>query len=77
MCLRTISWNSFSYAMSPDAAICEVRISLSVMPPSAETTTMTGSCCDSTICLTLNMLWMEPTEVPPNFITFMSVYNIR
>ena len=41
------------------------------MPPKALTTTMTGSVCLSTILLTLSMLSTEPTDVPPNFITFI------
>ena len=40
--------------------------------PSAETTTITGSRQLSTICLTLDMLSTEPTDVPPNFNTFIS-----
>ena len=49
----------------------EVCISLSVMPPRADTTTMTGSCWASTMRFTLKMLSTEPTDVPPNFITFI------
>ena len=41
------------------------------MPPKADTTMMVGSCCASTIFLTLRMLLAEPTDVPPNFITFI------
>ena len=55
------------------AAICEVLINLSVIPPKADTTTITGSSTASTICLTLKMLFTEPTDVPPNFITFMQL----
>ena len=44
-----------------------------VMPPNAETTTITGSLADSTILFTLKMLFTEPTDVPPNFITFMKI----
>ena len=45
------------------------------MPPNAETTTITGSPADadSTILFTLKMLFTEPTDVPPNFITFMKI----
>ena len=43
------------------------------MPPNAETTTITGSFADSTILFTLKMLFTEPTDVPPNFITFMKI----
>ena len=43
------------------------------MPPNAETTTITGSLADSTILFTLKMLFTEPTDVPPNFITFMKI----
>ena len=49
----------------------EAFISLSVMPPKADTTTMTGSCWTSTMRFTLKMLSTEPTDVPPNFITFI------
>ena len=49
----------------------EVCISLSVMPPKADTTTMTGSCRASTMRFTLKILSTEPTDVPPNFITFI------
>jgi Na+/citrate or Na+/malate symporter len=41
------------------------------MPPNAETTTIKGSLIASTILLTLKMLFAEPTDVPPNFITFI------
>ena len=58
------------------AAIFEVLINLSVMPPNAETTTITGSPADSTILFTLKMLFTEPTDVPPNFITFMQILYI-
>ena len=40
---------------------------------SVETTTITGSLADSTILFTLKMLFTEPTDVPPNFITFMKI----
>ena len=38
------------------------------------TTTITGSLADSTILFTLKMLFTEPTDVPPNFITFMKIH---
>ena len=57
-----------------EAAILEVQISLSVIPPNAETTTITLSSIPSTIRLTLNMLLTEPTDVPPNFNTFIDMY---
>ena len=50
-----------------------VRSSWSVMPPKADTTTMAGSWADSTMRFTVRMLSTEPTEVPPNFITFMQM----
>ena len=53
------------------AAVFDVFISWSVMPPKAETTTMTGSSAVSTMRLTLKMLLAVPTDEPPNFITFM------
>jgi hypothetical protein len=55
----------------------DVLISLSVMPPNAETTTMAGFAVDSTMLFTLNMLFTVPTDVPPNFNTFMSVLLCR
>ena len=55
------------------AAIREVLINWSVIPPNADTTTITGSPADSTIFFTLKMLFTEPTDVPPNFITFMKI----
>ena len=43
------------------------------MPPNADTTTMTCSfeAADSTIPLRFSILFTEPTDVPPNFITFI------
>ena len=46
---------------------------MSVIPPKAETTTMTGSSIASTIFFTLKMLFTEPTDVPPNFNTFIGM----
>ena len=43
----------------------------SVTPFSAETTTITGSCSFSTMLFTNCRLSGLPTEVPPNFITFI------
>ena len=65
--------NSSLYFGSPAAARWEVLISLSVMPPSADTTTMTGSSTFSTIFFRLSILSGEPTEVPPNFSTLISI----
>ena len=45
--------------------------SRSVTPPRAETTTITGSFSFSMICLTIFKLSGLPTELPPNFITFI------
>ncbi len=52
----------------------EVASNLSVMPPKAETTTITGSSIASTIFFTLKILFTEPTDVPPNFNTFIDMY---
>ena len=52
-------------------------VNLSVMPPNADTTTITGSSTASTILLTLKILFTEPTDVPPNFITFISLYIVE
>jgi hypothetical protein len=43
------------------------------MPPSALTTTTTGClrASFSTMCFKLRMLFTEPTDVPPNFKTFI------
>ena len=41
------------------------------MPPSADTTTITLSWREETICFTLRMDSAEPTEVPPNLRTFI------
>ena len=57
----------------PIGSHLRVLINLSVIPPNADTTTITGSSTASTICLTLKMLFTEPTDVPPNFITFMQL----
>jgi len=69
-----ISENSLSYPTSPLAAMDEVASNLSVMPPNADTTTITGSSMASTIFLTLKILFTEPTDVPPNFNTFIGMY---
>ena len=41
------------------------------MPDNADTTTITGSTSASTIFFTLRMPLTEPTDVPPNFNTFI------
>ena len=48
------------------------------MPPSADTTTITRSfaAASSTMFLRFNMLFTEPTDVPPNFITFITVSTL-
>ena len=43
----------------------------------ADATTITGSSTASTILLTLKILFTEPTDVPPNFITFISLYIVE
>ena len=45
------------YRASRMAAICEVLINLSVIPPKADTTTITGSSTASTICPYLHSGW--------------------
>ena len=50
-----------------------IRMSWSVTPPRAETTTTTGWGVASTMCFTLVMLSGVPTELPPNFNIFMNV----
>ena len=52
---------------------CAVRIRASVTPPSADTTTITGNVWDSIICLTLLECNTVPTDVPPNFSTFIEI----
>ena len=44
-----------------------------VNPPIADTTTSTGLASALTISLRLRRLSMLPTEVPPNFITFIAI----
>jgi hypothetical protein len=46
---------------------------MSVTPPKAETTTITLSSREETICLTSEMDWGDPTEVPPNLRTFITL----
>ena len=74
----TIAWNSSFHASSPFCASTDVAMSLSVMPPNALTTTMMGCSCASfsTIAFRLRILSTEPTEVPPNFNTFISFCSV-
>ena len=68
--------NSSFQASSPFSASWDVASSLSVMPPRALTTITTGCflASFSTICLRLRILFTEPTDVPPNFNTFIVVF---
>ena len=68
-CLFFISDNPSSYP--PATASFAVLISRFVMPPRAETTTTNSACSPATMFLTLFMLSTVPTDVPPNFITFI------
>ena len=72
-CLSTMASNSVFHSSSPATANFDVAMSLSVMPPRALTTITTGCffASFSTICFRLRMLFTEPTDVPPNFNTFM------
>ena len=60
-------------------ALSEATMSLSVMPPIAETTTTIAVflALALTICVTFWMFSEEPTEVPPNFKTFIIDELIR
>ena len=53
-------------------AILAAVISLSVIPPNAETTTMTFSLQSQIIFFTVLRLPAFPTDVPPNFNTFIT-----
>ena len=57
--------------MSSATASLAVEIKRSVMPPSADTTTIFFPGVDSTIFFTFNRLSIVPTDVPPNFNTFI------
>ena len=59
-------------------ALSAAMRSLSVIPPTAETTTTMFSEADSslTIFMTLDIFFEEPTDVPPNFKTFMYLFFI-
>ena len=50
-----------------------VFMSLSVIQPSADTTTIAGSDNPSTIFFTLVKLSIVPTDVPPNLSTFIKI----
>ncbi len=58
--------------MSSATASLAVDINKSVMPPRAETTTTLRPGVSSTIFFTFLRLSTVPTEVPPNFITFIA-----
>ena len=77
-CLVIISSNSPLHFSFPPTAICAVAISLSVIPPNALTTTITGCrlASVSTMRFKHKMLFTEPTDVPPNFKTFICCYNL-
>ncbi len=58
----------------PKTAIFAAFNILSVIPPKAETTMTTSSCWLFTISLTFRMFSALPTEVPPNFNTFIRLF---
>ena len=66
--------NSDLHWSLPSKARLAVESSWSVMPPKALTTTIMGCllASRSTMRLRLKILFTEPTDVPPNFITFIS-----
>ena len=72
-CRATMASNDAFHSSRCCCANSEVANSWSVMPPKALTTTTTSPCCASfsTICFRLRILSTEPTDVPPNFNTFM------